>query len=62
MSVFLFFVGGKASYCSVFISAEKSSDLDPVKLHPTNVYVWKSARTVLSSKNHFSSKDANQNG
>ena len=63
MYVFLFFfVGEKVSYRYIISFFEKSSNLDSMKLRPTNVCLWKSTRTVLHSKYPFCSKDANQTG
>ena len=57
-----FFVGEKVSYRYIISFFEKSSNLDSMKLRPTNVCLWKSTRTVLHSKYPFCSKDANQTG
>ena len=56
------FAGGKTSYFSSTTSFEKFSDQNPMKLRQTNVYLWKSARTVLHLIYHFCSKGANQIG
>ena len=56
------FAGGKTSYFSSITSFEKFADQNPMKLRQTNVYLWKSARTVLHLIYHFCSKDANQIG
>ena len=56
------FAGGKTSYFSSITSFEKFSDQNPMKLRQTNVYLWKSARTVLHLIYRFCSKGANQIG
>ena len=56
------FVGEKVAYSYIISFSEKSSNLDSMKLRPTNVCLWKSTRTVLHSKYRFCSKDANQTG
>ena len=56
------FAGGKISYFSSITSFEKFSDQNPMKLRQTNVYLWKSARTVLHLIYRFCSKGANQIG
>ena len=57
-----FFVGEKVAYSYIISFSEKSSNLDSMKLRPTNVCLWKSNRTVLHSKYPFCSKYANQTG
>ena len=56
------FAGGKTSYFSSITSFEKVSDQNPMKLRQRNVYLWKSARTVLHLIYRFCSKGANQIG
>ena len=58
----IYFAGGKTSYFSSITSFEKFSDQNPMKLRQTNVYLWKSARTVLHLIYRFCSKGANQIG
>ena len=55
------FAGGKTSYFSSITSFEKFSDQNPLKLRQTNVYLWKSDRTVLHLIYHFCSKRRKSN-